>query len=64
MHLWILLAGVCIFVIDMRARHGSVVVLQLDLVPELRLLLPKLVGKRLALCTRRDMTIKPQQALT
>ena len=53
-HFWVLLAGVCIFVINMRSRHGGVVILQLDLMPELRLLLSKLVRKRLALCTSHD----------
>ena len=53
-HFRILLAGVCIFVINMCSRHSGVVILQLDFVPELRLLLSKLVWKWLALCTSPD----------
>ena len=61
-YFWVLLAGVRILVINMRPRHGCVVILQLDLMPQLRLLLPKLVWKRLPLCTSHMMSpVQPKK---
>lgn len=52
-HLGILLASVRILVVHLRARHGRVVILQLDLMPELRLLLSELIRQGLALCGKK-----------
>ncbi len=50
-HFRVSLPGMCILIINVRPRHGRVVILSIDFLPKLPLILPKLIGNGLALCT-------------